>query len=134
MSALLLQILGPVLGFAGISAGALGVWHAARTKTAAESRTAAADDDIERERLADERLRSLLQEQRADFEAVLSPIRDDVDSLRREVRELSSLLDALRAKFRAAIAYIAAMRNWGRTQPGWSDAPAAPAILDDEVV
>ncbi|MFC9874888.1 hypothetical protein ACFVJR_20065 [Nocardia salmonicida] len=134
MSALLLQILGPTVGLLGGIAGALGVWHAARTKTAAEARAAEADDDIERERLADDRLKFLLQEQRADFDAVLAPIRENVDRLSREMRELSTLFDALRAKYRAAIDYVRSLRSWGRTQPGWSDAPPAPAILDDEIV
>ncbi|MBF6460144.1 hypothetical protein IU433_13975 [Nocardia puris] len=114
-------------------AGALGGWHAARTKTRAEATASAEDDDIERERLADTRLRTLLDAQRADFEAVISPIREDVESLRREVRELHAALDALRARYRAAIDYVRELLRWARSRPDADAAPPVPPVLADEV-
>ncbi|WP_039823257.1 hypothetical protein [Nocardia testacea] len=125
--------IGQLIGLLGGLAGAFAVWHAARTKTAVEARTAVADDEIERERLADERLRSMLDSQRADFEAIVQPLRDDVDVLRREVRELHSVIDALRARYRIALDYVRQLLSWARTRPDADTMPAVPQSIADEV-
>ncbi|MFI5778147.1 hypothetical protein [Nocardia sp. NPDC051570] len=122
-----------ILTLAGVLAGALGVWHAARLKTRVEARNATADDDIERKRLDGDHLKMLLDAQRADFESIVKPLRDDVDNLRKEVRELHSVIDALRARYRLAVDYIRQLLAWARTQPGSESAPPPPQLIADEV-
>ncbi|RJO69764.1 hypothetical protein D5S18_28080 [Nocardia panacis] len=121
-----------ILTLAGVLAGALGVWHAARLKTRMEARNARADDDIERHRLDGEHLKMLLDAQRADFESIVKPLRDDVDTLRKEVRELHSVIDALRARYRVAIDYIRQLLAWARPRNSES-APLPPQLIADEV-
>ncbi|WP_280273365.1 hypothetical protein [Nocardia wallacei] len=122
-----------IIGLVGVLAGALGVWHAARTKTEAETRNASADDDIERERLADERLKTLLDSQRADFESIVQPLRDDVDALRNEVRDLHNVIDALRARYRVALDYVRQLLAWARSRPDADSIPQVPLTIADEV-
>ncbi|MCU1647100.1 MAG: hypothetical protein JWN03_7375 [Nocardia sp.] len=122
-----------MLTLLGVLAGAFGLWHATRHKTRVEARNAKADDDIERERLDGERLKMLLDAQRADFESIVKPLRDDVDSLRREVRELHDVIDALRARYRLAVDYVRELLSWARRQPAAETAPIPPQLIADEV-
>lgn len=120
-----------LIALTGVLAGSYGVWHAARHKIRHDAAAAKADDGLEQRRLDGERLKMLLDAQRADFESIVQPLRDDVDSLRREVRELHGVIDALRARYRAAIDHIRALVAWSRSPMG--DMPAAPALIADEV-
>ncbi len=122
-----------IIGLVGVLAGAIGVWHAARTKAAIEARNASADDEIDRERLADERMAKMLNSQRADFEAIVQPLRDDVNVLRQEVRELHGVIDALRARYRVAIDYVRQLLSWARARSDGDTVPAIPQTIADEV-
>ncbi|WP_067565779.1 hypothetical protein [Nocardia acidivorans] len=122
-----------ILTLVGVLAGAFGVWHAARARIQVDARNATADDEIERQRVDDERLKILLDAQRADFESIVQPLRDDVDSLRREVRELHSVIDALRARYRLALDYVRELLAWARRQPEAESAPTPPQLIADEV-
>ncbi|NQE86250.1 hypothetical protein [Nocardia terpenica] len=122
-----------LIALAGVLAGAAGVWHASRTKTRTEAQAAAADDALDADRAVDARWQAMLEQQRADFALVITPIREDVDNLRREVRELHTALDVLRNRYRAAIDYLHALLGWARAQPAAATAPAVPAPLVDEV-
>ncbi|MBH0778830.1 hypothetical protein [Nocardia bovistercoris] len=122
-----------ILGFLGMIAGAAGLWHAARTKTAAESRTAETTAAHAKEAAADARLKTMLDAQRADFEVIVKPLRDDVEDLRREVRDLRTAIDALRIRYRAALDYIRRLRAWGSARADGEPIPEPPADIADEV-
>ncbi|MGV9662569.1 hypothetical protein [Nocardia niigatensis] len=122
-----------LIGLAGVLAGSFGVWHAARARIRLEAKNASADDEIDARRADDERLKMMLDAQRADFESIVKPLRDDVDTLRREVRELHSVIDALRARYRLALDYVRQLLAWARRQPDGDTAPTPPQLIADEV-
>lgn len=136
----LAPILTAVLSLVGVLAGVAGTWHVATRKARADAEDAARDDDIERQRLAQEQQRLaqeqlavMLDSQRRDFEAHLNPIRADVESLRREVRDLHTLIDQLRARYRAALDWAERLWSWAQRQPAADTAPSRPPTLADEV-
>ena len=133
-------ILTPTLSLVGVLATVFGTWHVATRKARAEAEDAARDDDIERQRLAQEQQRlaqeqftRMLDSQRKDFEAIVSPIREDVESLRREVATLNTLVDRLRTKYRAALDWAERLWHWAQARPDGATAPPRPVILVDEV-
>ncbi|WP_280247117.1 hypothetical protein [Nocardia abscessus] len=125
--------IGQILGTFGTLAAAFAVWHAARTKARLDARTAAIDDEREDDQAADARWQAMLDQQRAHFEVIITPIQQDVESLRREVRDLHTALDVLRNRYRAAIDYIRALLGWSRAQPSADTMPPVPSQLADEV-
>lgn len=123
----LMDYLTPVFGFGGPAVGALGLWHATRTKTKSETRLAERDDDREDEERQDERWVAMLEEQRK----VIDTIRSDLDHVRAEVAELRTLYDRIRSLFRTAADHIRDLRaRW----PGTPDTlPALPNSLRGEI-
>ncbi|MEU3013334.1 hypothetical protein [Nocardia asteroides] len=126
-------ILTPVLGLVGVLAGVAGTWHVAQKKARAEAADAARDDELARRQLDQAQFTAMLDSQRKDFEAIVSPIRADVESLRREVATLNTLVDRLRTKYRAALDWAERLWHWAQARPDADTAPARPAILADEV-
>ncbi|MGW1740440.1 hypothetical protein ACWCPQ_16705 [Nocardia sp. NPDC001965] len=125
--------LGHLSGLFGGMVAAFAVWHATRTKTAVEARNAAVDDEREGDQAVDARWQAMLEQQRAHFEVIITPIQADVESLRREVRDLHTALDVLRNRYRAAIDYVRVLLRWGRTQPDADSMPPVPTQIADEV-
>lgn len=65
---------------------------------------------------------------KAQAEAVVSPLRDEVEALRGEVRVLRAEVEAHRVRYLRAITYIRVLLAWAR-HPSTSDAPAPPPEL-----
>ena len=65
---------------------------------------------------------------KAQAEAIVSPLRVEVDELRGEVRVLRAEVETHRARYWRAITYIRVLLAWSR-YPGSSDIPAPPAEL-----
>lgn len=65
---------------------------------------------------------------KAQAEAVVTPLRDEVEALRSEVRVLRAEVEAHRVRYMRAIAYIRNLLAWSR-HPSLSDVPAPPPEL-----
>lgn len=65
---------------------------------------------------------------KAQAEAVVAPLRDEVDQLRAEVRVQRAEVEAHRVRYLRAITYIRVLLAWAR-HPSTSDVPPPPAEL-----
>ncbi|MBP2211074.1 hypothetical protein JOJ87_001418 [Rhodococcus ruber] len=128
----LADFIGPLSGLGGATVGAVFTWLGTRFKTKAEAEDAARDNDREDVAAVDARWQSMLEQQRKDFELILKPIREDLDSVRREVAELRSLYDRVRSLYRTSLDHIRALRNaWPSDRI--SALPDLPEPIRDDV-
>lgn len=124
------DILGPAFGAAGSAVGAFGIWHAARTKTAADREGVSRDDARDDERAIDDRWQAMLDNQRKDFDTILGPIRGELAELRAEVQALRRM----QSDYLAALDHIRSLRAWGETAQAPTPMPPLPAALTDKLV
>lgn len=128
----LVELIGPILGFSGTGLGALGIWHAARTKTKSETADRERDDAREAERLIDDRWQAYTAGLRSDVELLLDPMREQIAGLTAKVSALEAALDEMRARYRVAVAHIRELHRWSETDRT-AIFPTVPASLIGEV-
>lgn len=117
---------------AGTAIGALGLWHAARTKTRFEARNEQRDDERADVEVVDARWQSMLEQHRAHFDLMLAPMSSRIDHLETKVRTLELAYATLAARHRIAVDHIRDAHRWAggdRIAPF----PAVPVELADEV-
>ncbi|MDM7488700.1 hypothetical protein QT969_10395 [Rhodococcus sp. CSLK01-03] len=129
----LADFIGPLSGLGGATVGAVFTWLGTRFKTKTEAEDAARDNDREDVAAVDARWQSMLEQQRKDFELILKPIREDLDSVRREVAELRALYDRVRSLYRTSLDHIRELRaKWPSDRI--SARPDLPEPIRDDVL
>lgn len=110
-------------GLAGLSAILL--WRHQARKIAAEARKLDVDADVAADAGEDAHWQAIIA---AQAEAIIAPLRTEVEELRVEVRKLRDEVETHRTRYWRAITYIRTLLAWSR-HPSTSDVPPPPAEL-----